>query len=134
MRTKIPIRLHPNIAYDAYIPRENGICGQWIRPEDEHIYDEYVDTFEFITNDLEKEKTLLHIYKDNKYYNGNLNLLFTNFNVNVDNRALPENIGELRANCGQRCMSQGTCHFCENGIKFSNNIRERHYKELKGQN
>ena len=30
----IKFRMVPNVAYDAYIPRENGICGQWVRPED----------------------------------------------------------------------------------------------------
>ena len=130
--TDIPIRLCPNLAYDAYIPRENGIYGTWVRPEDIDTYGAYVDTFEFITDDLGKESTLLHIYKDNGNWPGNLNLLFTNFNVNVDNRAIPEEIGKTRTTCGQRCMSGMTsCHFCETAIKFSNAIRAKHYKDNK---
>ena len=27
--TNIPLRMTPNVAYDSYIPRGNGICGQW---------------------------------------------------------------------------------------------------------
>ena len=130
-KTDIPIRLCPNLAYDAYIPRENGIYGTWVRPEDIGIYEQYVDVFEFITDDLGKESTLLHIYKDNGQWPGNLNLLLTNFNVNVDNRAIPEEIGEYRANCGQRCMESSNCHFCETAIKFSNTIRAKHYKDNK---
>ena len=38
-KTNIPIRAVPNLAYDAYIPRENGICGTWIRPEDIKVYE-----------------------------------------------------------------------------------------------
>ena len=81
-KTQIPIRLCPNLAFDAYIPRANGICGSWIRPEDVEIYEEWVDTLEFITDDLSKESTLFHIYAENKVWPGNLNLLLTNFNVN----------------------------------------------------
>ena len=130
-KTQIPIRLCPNLAFDAYIPRANGICGSWIRPEDVEIYEEWVDTLEFITDDLSKESTLFHIYAENKVWPGNLNLLLTNFNVNVDNRAIPEEIGKIRANCGQRCMSSGTCHFCETSVNFSNDIRHKHYENLK---
>ena len=57
-------RMVPNVAYDAYIPRYDGICGQWVRPEDVHVYEQYVNTFEFITDSLEKERTLLKIYKN----------------------------------------------------------------------
>ena len=130
--TNIPIRMCPNLAYDAYIPRKNGIYGTWVRPEDINVYEAYVDTFEFIVDELGKESTLLHIYKDNGNWPGNLNLLLTNFNVNVDNRAIPEEIGQYRANCGQRCMGPtSTCHFCETAMNFSNAIRVKHYKDNK---
>lgn len=120
----IPVRLCPNAAFDTYIPRENGIKGTWVRPEDIGVYEPWVAAFEFITENLKQEATLLHVYKDNGNWPGNLNILFTNFNVNVDNRAIPEEIGELRANCGQRCMSNGTCHFCDTAIKFSDLVRK----------
>lgn len=130
--TNIPIRAIPNLAYDAYIPRENGIYGTWIRPEDIEVYEPYIDTFEFIADELSREAVLLHIYKDNQKWPGNLNLLLTNFNKNVDNRAIPEEIGEYRVNCSQRCMEPScTCHFCETAIKFSNSVRKRHYENLK---
>ena len=100
MKYNIPIRLCANLAYDAYIPRENGICGFWIRPEDIETYGKWADAIEFITDDLGKEATLLHIYKENKSWPGNLNLLITNLNYNIDNRGIPEEFGEIRANCG----------------------------------
>lgn len=129
--TDIPIRLCPNLAYDAYIPRENGIYGTWIRPEDIGVYEQYVDTFEFLGIDLSQEATLLHVYKDNGNWPGNLNILFKNFDIDVDNRAIPEEIGEFRANCGQRCMETSNCHFCETAIKFSNALRKKHYQDNK---
>lgn len=125
----IPIRLCPNIAYDSYIPRDNGIYGTWIRPEDVQIYENWVDTFEFITDDLKKESTLIHIYKDNKQWPGNLNLLLTNLNYNVDNRAIPEKIGKIRANCEQKCKSGGSCKFCSIAFKFATDVRNKYYKD-----
>lgn len=122
-KTGIKIRLCPNLAYDAYIPRTNGICGQWVRPEDANIYEEWVEVFEFITDTLTQEQTLLEIYKNDQNWNGNLNLLFTNFGIDVDNRGIPEEIGRIRSNCGQKCMQNGSCRFCENAIRFSRNLK-----------
>ena len=129
--TDLPIRLCPNLAFDSYIPRTDGICGTWIRPEDVAAYEQYVDTLEFIHGDLDHEKVLFHVYSENKYWPGNLNLLFTNFNVNVDNRAIVDEIAKTRMNCGQRCMYSGTCHFCDNAIRFASALRKKHYEELK---
>lgn len=129
--TDIPLRICPNLAYDAYIPHENGIYGTWVRPEDIGIYDEYIDTFEFIGVELSQEATLLHVYKDNGNWPGNLNILFQNFDIDVDNRAIPEEIGQFRANCGQRCMETSNCHFCETAMKFSNALRKKHYQDNK---
>ena len=129
-KTDIPIRLCPNLAYDAYIPRSNGIFGSWIRPEDIKDYEKYVRCMDFVGTDLKEEMVLLNIYKNQKSWPGNLNLLIKNFNINVDNRALPEEIGHLRTNCQQRCMSNGTCRFCETAIRFANQIRDEHYARL----
>ena len=129
--TDIKIRLCPNNAQDFYIPREDGICGQWIRPEDVELYDEYVDVFEFITHDMEHERVLLKVYSENKKWPGNLNLLITGLNHDVPNATLPEETGANRINCGQRCMSGGACKFCITAMKFSNTIRNEYYARLK---
>ena len=128
--TNLPLRLIANTSYDPYIPRENGICGQWIRPEDVPAYEEYITVLEFVDANLTKEATLLHVYKENGYWPGNLNLLFDNFNVNVDNRAIPEDLGERRMNCRQRCMSDGVCHRCISAIQFADLIRKKHEEQV----
>lgn len=128
--TNIPLRLIANASYDPYIPREDGICGQWIRPEDVPAYEEYVAALEFVDANLTKEATLLHIYKENGHWPGNLNLLFDNFNFNVDNRAIPEDLGERRMNCRQRCMSDGVCRRCISALQFADLIRKRHEEQL----
>lgn len=53
--TNIPVRLCPNLAFDAYVPRADGICGQWIRPEDTAVYEQYVDAYEFECDELKRE-------------------------------------------------------------------------------
>lgn len=132
--TDIPIRLTANIAYEPYVPRENGICGRYIRPEDAVKYEKYVTTLEFIEPDLSKESTLLHIYKDNAEWPGNLNLLIKYLEVDVDNRALPDEFADRRMTCGHRCKETGRCHFCETSFKYANAIRKEYYRRLKEDN
>lgn len=127
--TNIPVRLYANASYDPYIPRENGICGQWIRPEDVKLYEPYVEVLEFVDCGLTKESTLLHVYKENQTWPGNLNLLLDNFNFNVDNRVIPEDLGERRLNCRQRCMSGGSCHRCISALQFAELIRKKHEEQ-----
>lgn len=127
--TDIPIRLTANVAYDAYIPREDGVCGQWIRPEDVTHYDTYVEALEFANVDLTAEKTLLHIYKDNKEWPGDLNILIKNLNYNIDNRALPDEIGTIRLTCGQRCMFNGCCSYCKQAFNFAQHICDEYNRQ-----
>lgn len=130
----ISLRLCPNLAYDAYIPRKNGICGTWIRPEDIGVYEKYVDSFEFITGDLKRDATLLRIYKEDRNWPGNLNLLITNLGVNIDNRSIDEGLAEKRTKCGQKCMSGGSCHLCETCFAIGGQLRAKHYEDLKKKN
>ena len=123
--TGIPIRLCANVAYDAYMPRKDGVCGQWIRPEDVKHYAPYVSAIEFNTDfDLQKERTLLQIYKFNQEWPDNINYLITNLNANADNRALPDEFGPLRVRCGQRCMQHGSCHYCKSAFIFANKVKQ----------
>lgn len=127
--TDIPLRMCPNLAYDAYIPRENGVCGQWVRPEDTDTYGEYIDTFEFITSDLTQEHVLFHVYAENKNWPGNLNLLLTNLDFDIDNRTVPEEIIDVRMNCGQKCMSGGRCHLCMSAFNCMATLRHKYYEK-----
>ena len=117
-------RMIPNVAYDAYIPRYDGICGQWVRPEDVQYYEGGIYVFEFENANLEQERTLYDVYAEQKVWNGNLYFLITNLNVHCDNRGLPDDIGQVRANCGQRCMQTGSCHFCQTAFMFEKTLRE----------
>lgn len=105
----VKIRMTCNCARPVHLIANagaTGIKGQYVRPEDVDTYGEYVDVFEFdaVKDELTKEATLLEIYREKKAWPGNLNLLITHLNVDVDNRGLYDDFGERRANCRQRCM------------------------------
>lgn len=129
-KTDIPIRLCANLAFDPYIPRENGIYGTWIRPEDVFHYEKWVDALEFYFTSLSHEATLLEIYKEKQEWPGNLNLLITNLNYNVNNRVVPEEFGLYRATCGHKCTEMRACRMCENMMIFADQIRKKYYKDI----
>jgi hypothetical protein len=130
------IRLVPNVAFDTYIPREDGICGQWIRPEDVKYYETYVSALEFTGVDLAAERTLLDIYKNDQTWPGNLSHIIRNLRCDVSNLALPEDIGKIRMTCGQRCMCNNTCHYCYTSMKYADKLHALYLKrrEQKGEN
>lgn len=111
------IRLVVNKCFNNYMKRRNGICGTYVRPEDVDAYAEYVDHMEFDTDDLRKEMALLNIYKE-KHWPGNLNILLTNLNENVDNRGFDEDFARKRISCYQSCQRDGRCHYCISQFKF----------------
>lgn len=125
-------RMVPNVAFDAYIPHDNGICGQWVRPEDVSWYEDGIEVFEFENVELQQERTFYDIYTKQKVWDGNLYFLITNLNIHCHNKALPDNFGEIRANCGQKCMKTNVCHFCLNSFLFEKTLRE-HKDEIKEQ-
>ena len=129
----VKLRVVVNKCYNNYMPRLNGICGTYVRPEDVDYYSTYVDHMEFDTdNDLKKERILWKIYSEDKNWPGNLNLLLSGLGANIDNRGLnalptiadekPTTFAEMRIGCGQRCQSTQNCHFCESIFRLVNTI------------
>ena len=131
--TDISIRMIPNVARLSYIPKmeeAHGILGQWVRPEDVFLYDDYIDVMEFDKVNLKQEELMLQVYKEDKEWPGNLNLLIKDFYVNVNNKALPDSIGPQRVTCKQRCMSGGSCRLCLRNVAFAEHIHETVKKRL----
>lgn len=119
-KVEIPIRIVPNIAYDAYLPHPDGVCGQWVRPEDLDIYNDYVTTIEFEGGDLSKERALYRIYAEDKTWKNDLNLLLTNLNVSIPNVLIPpaDLFAKYRLTCGQKCQ-EGRCSICPTTFKLT---------------
>ena len=116
----ITIRMTPNIAYYAYIPRKDGVIGSWVRPEDVEIYEEYVDVFEFEDCDKKKEVALYRIYAENKKWPGLISDFITNINYAATNRLILPEFGQLRAFCGQKCLRGVNCNVCYRMLNLAN--------------
>ena len=116
----IPVRAAANVAYRAYVPRANGVCGTWIRPEDQDIYAPYVEVIEFEGVELNKEQTLFHIYAENKNWPGDLKDLILNLNYEGVNRLILDGLATKRLNCGQRCQETMPCNVCYRALDLAN--------------
>lgn len=128
----IPIRAVPNIAYLAYIPHKDGICGTWIRPEDLEDYEDYIDVIEFEDCDNHKEQALYRIYMEQKAWPGELNDIISNLNYKGTNRMIPPHtFGAKRISCGQRCQETGICHLCYRILDLANPELLSAYQESK---
>ena len=129
---QVPVRVVPNVAYTDRMPRENGIFGQWIRPEDlEKLYGEYVDAVEFDSVDPEKEAVLYRVYAVEKKWNHGLDLLIVNLDYQTSNRMILSGTMEKRLTCGHRCQYGSGCRVCERSLNLANPDKiEEYIKEV----
>ena len=128
----VPLRAVPNIAYEKYIPRENGICGQWIRPEDIELYEPYVEAIEFHTAHLSQERALFRIYAEKGHWPGEMKDIITNFDIEgCLNRVVYDEIGKIRLSCKQKCQAGHPCTLCERSVRFGEIVQR--YTDLKKQ-
>lgn len=127
----IPIRAIPNVAYVDGLPREDGVCGTWIRPEDLDAYESYISVCEFEDADLKKEQAMFRIYAEQKNWPGDLSMIITNLNHIGVNRMILPDIVEKRLNCGQRCQSRSNCKLCYRALSLANPETLKAYVETK---
>lgn len=129
----VPVRVIPNIAYIDGFPRKDGVCGTWIRPEDLHLYEEYVETIEFEDTDVKREQALYRIYAEQKNWPGDLNLIITNLQYEGLNRIIVPDMAEKRLNCGQRCQKASNCKLCYRALSLAMPDKIRDYMEATDQ-
>lgn len=124
----IELRMIANNAMPRYLAAGalSAVKGPYIRPEDQDAYGKYIDVISFadVETDLKKEQALLHVYKDNKEWPNDLNILIDNLNTSIVNVVLPEEFAENRMNCRQRCMETGICSYCETAAAFTQTIKK----------
>lgn len=120
---EVPVRLAPNVAYyDNWIPKENGLYGSWIRPEDIDLYNSYVDTIEFAASSATQEEGYYRVYCKDKEWGLELSNFIKNYGRFPGHNAyIPQSFTEARLNCGQKCQSDGSCHICYKAIQLSIN-------------
>ena len=129
----IDIRAIPNIAYGDGFPREDGVCGTWIRPEDVEAYEPYVSVMEFEDCDLRKERALFRIYAQKQKWSGDLGMIITNFNHIGTNRMVLPELVEHRLSCRQKCQEGGSCRACYRTFNLANPELVKQYMEQKDQ-
>ena len=116
----IKLRAIPTVAYNHTLPHSDGVCGQWIRPEDVNNYEGYIEVFEFEPCSVQREQTLFKTYALDKHWSTRLDLLVEDLGSPAINRMIPPDLAERRINCRQRCMSGGACHLCWTYFKLAN--------------
>ena len=129
----VPVRMVPNVAYIDGLPREDGVCGTWVRPEDLDLYEDYVEVVEFEDANLKKEQALYRIYAEQKNWPGDLQMIITNLNHDGLNRIIVPDFAEKRLNCGQRCQKTGNCKLCYRALTLAMPDKIRDYMEATDQ-
>lgn len=114
-------RCYPNVSHLDGFERENGINGQWIRPEDISLYEGAIDVMEFIFVTPTKEQALFRIYAEEGHWPGEVDDIIENFNFRPAlNRLVDSEAIEARLNCNQKCAGLGgTCQVCFRIIELS---------------
>ena len=115
----IPIRYRANVAYSGYLTTKRvNANAAFIRPDDVEFYDNNTTTIEFGASSSEQEEVLYRLYKYDKTWPGDLNMVITTLNVEPApmNRMIGPDFAKHRLNCGQRCVEGDTlqCHLCHN--------------------
>lgn len=116
----IKLRVVPNVAYYASIPRAEGVRGSWIRPEDLNLYDSYISAIEFEDCDIKKEQALFRIYIEQKAWPGDLGKIITNLDYPGVNRMISSDLTKRRMECGQRCYEGLHCRLCYHYLDLAN--------------
>lgn len=125
----VPKRLVVNLAYCDLLPRDNGVNGIWIRPEDLNMYEDYIHSIEFGSCDAKKEQALFRIYAEQHEWPGELGMIVDNLNYAGLNRMLHSDVTKARMNCGQRCATTGSCRICYRALNLADQSLMRGYVE-----
>lgn len=124
---KTELRAVPNVAYIDGLKREDGVCGQWIRPEDLALYEPYITAVEFEGCLPEKEEALYRIYAEQHVWPGELGMIIENLNHLCVNRMIDSNVTNVRLSCGQKCQKTGNCKICYRAFELANTEKIKDY-------
>lgn len=119
----VPVRLAPNVAYyDNWIPKENGLYGSWIRPEDIDLYEGLIDTIEFAASSSVSEEAYYRVYCEDKRWPVDLSNFIVNYGkIPGENVYIPRSFTEARLVCGQKCQIGSSCRICNKAVQLSTN-------------
>lgn len=125
--TKMIIHACPNLSLYNHLPHQNPIHGTWIRPEDVHLYESYIDVLEPHGITSTAQGTAYKIYAIDGRWNGDIANIILDFNK--DNKIVPNynivsDLAEHRVNCKQSCERLGSCTLCDRGFTFARTLLE----------
>lgn len=131
-RFDIPVRIIPNTSFDDGWPRDNGVAGTWVRPEDLAHYDEFMGgiAVEFEDCNVKKEQALYRVYIKDKKWPGQLGLVVSDLNYIGSNLLIPNDFWERRINCRQRCKRDNSCHYCYTILSMANSDLYKNLSQL----
>lgn len=116
----IKLRAIPTMAYNHTLPHEDGVCGQWIRPEDVWRYERYIDVLEFEPCEVIREQTLFKVYAEDQTWSTRLDILVPDLGSPAINRLISPDVVLARLGCRQSCKRSKTCHICPTALKLAN--------------
>ena len=99
----------------------------FIRPEDINLYENYIDTFEFYTDDRNAARlnVLYEVYAKDKKWFGKLNEIIVGYEGEEDSRFIIPLFGEKRLDCDKRCMKDGSCRICDRIIELGKTLEDK---------
>lgn len=127
----LKIRAVPNTAITGHLPKEDGVAGDWIRPEDVEYYSQYIYVMEFehCKFNPKKEQVYFNIYKDGEWA-GDLQDIVPDLNYPGMNRLIPPDTMIRRAVCRQQCQEPNNyCKLCYTVLDLSNKQKLSEYAD-----
>ncbi len=106
-----------NICHNFYKKPENRhkiISNTWIRPEDIHLYEDYVCAVKLATRMTSRPMSVIKAYIDQSYRGNTLDLLEPNHTAQlggcyISNKKFPSDFAERMSKCKDDC---GRCGYC----------------------
>lgn len=108
----IQVRCFPNVGQSAW-KWTPALKKFFIRPEDVHMYEPYIDVLEFFGRE-DSIETYYKIYAIDKKWFGKLNEVIIDFDdKEIDSRFILPKFAVRRLNCGKHCLKGRPCKVCE---------------------
>ena len=120
---KILLRTFPNICQTSFADT-SGLLSFFIRPQDIPIYSNFIDVFELVADNKERQRLIFKIYKQQKWF-GNIKEIIPTFKGELDGKYILDNFALFRTNCGKRCLYEPlSCNICTRIIELSQSFEK----------
>ena len=105
----VKIRTFANVAQSS-VTEIDPYLKFFIRPNDIELYAQYIDTIEFWGPE-DRQDVLFEIYSKGRWL-GDVNEIILGFKEPLDNKCIIPLFGQMRLNCGRKCLKGAHCRMC----------------------